>query len=74
MLRTKNLKLIRLSRGGDEPLYELYDMADEPVEVRNAFDDPAYRDRREDLRADLDAWWARQSGAYPDELKSYAKH
>ena len=42
-------------------------------EVRNAFDDPAYRDRREELRADLDAWWARQSTAYPDEIKSYTK-
>ena len=73
MLRTGNLKLIRLSRGDSEPLYELYDMRDEPVEVRNVFDDLAYQDRREELKAKLDAWWARQSTAYPDEIRSYAK-
>jgi len=73
MLRTGNLKLIRLSRGDNEPLYELYDMRDEPVEVRNVFDDLAYQDRREELKAELDAWWARQSAAYPDKIRSYAK-
>jgi arylsulfatase A-like enzyme len=73
MLRTDCLKLIRLSRGGSEPLYELYDMRDEPVEVRNVFDDPDYVDGREELRAELDAWWAGQCAAYPDEIRSYAK-
>jgi hypothetical protein len=72
MLRTDDLKLIRLSCGDSEPFYELYDMRDEPVEIRNVFDDSNYLDDREELRSELDAWWAKQSDAYPDELASYA--
>jgi arylsulfatase A-like enzyme len=73
MLRTADLKLIRLARGEDNPLYELYDMRHEPVEVRNVFERPAYQDKRETLQADLDTWSAGQSAAYPDEVRSYVK-
>jgi arylsulfatase A-like enzyme len=73
MLRAGDLKLIRLSRGDGEPLYELYDMRDEPVETRNVFDDPHYLEGREKLKEELDARWIKQCAAYPDEIRSYAK-
>jgi arylsulfatase A-like enzyme len=73
MLRTEDLKLVRLARRDGEPLYELYDMQDQPVEVRNAYSDPAYEGRRERLKADLDAWSICQCAAYPREVTSYAR-
>lgn len=73
MLRSDNLKLIRLSRGDGAPLYELYDLNDRVVDVRNVFDDPAYQSAKERLKAELDAWWAQQSEKYPSEVESYAK-
>jgi arylsulfatase A-like enzyme len=73
MLRVDDLKLIRLSRGDRGPLYELYDMRDEPAEIRNVFDDPAYQDERDGLKAELDAWWVKQCAEYPNETRSYAK-
>lgn len=73
MLRRDDLKLMRLARGEDEPLYELYDMNDEIVEVRNVFDDLAYCDIKGTLQAELDAWWHQQVARYPDEVLSYAK-
>ena len=32
---------------------ELYDLAEDPLQWRNLWDDPAYRKRRDDLLADL---------------------
>lgn len=73
MLRSDDLKMIRLARGDNEPLYELYDMNDGIVEVRNVFDDPEYQDAKRRLKAELDAWWTQQSEEYPDEIESYMK-
>jgi arylsulfatase A-like enzyme len=73
MLRSNELKLIRLSRGDDEPLYELYDMNDPIIEVHNRLDDPAYEDRKKRLRVKLDAWWRQQAVKYPQKLESYVK-
>ena len=47
------------SRGCQVPTYhgdegELYDLADDPLQRVNRWDDPAYRARRSDLLADLD--------------------
>jgi hypothetical protein len=72
MLRSDDLKLIRLSRGDDEPLYELYDMSDQ-IEVRNRFDDPAYEGGKKGSMVKLDAWWRQQAVKYPQTLESYAK-
>ena len=73
MLRRDDLKLMRLARGEDEPLYELYDMRDEIVEVRNVFDDLETCAIKGSLQAELDAWWRQQATRYPDEVRSYAK-
>ncbi|GLY71583.1 sulfatase family protein [Amycolatopsis taiwanensis] len=40
------------------PEWELYDMAADPHELRNVYDDPAYREIREDLKA---AMWREQA-------------
>ena len=58
-------------RGEGEPLYELYDLNDEPVEVRDVYDDLGYRARRDALVADLDAWYADQTAKYPQNPVSY---
>ena len=73
MLRGDHLKLARLARGDEEPLYELYDMDDEVVEVRNVLDDPAYQDGKRALQAELDAWWGLQAARYPAQVRSYVK-
>jgi arylsulfatase A-like enzyme len=73
MLRRDDLKLMRLGRGEEEPLYELYDMNDEIVEAHNVFDDPSYCDIKGVLRAELDAWSRQQAAKYPDEITSYTK-
>jgi arylsulfatase A-like enzyme len=61
MYRRDHLKLIRLARPDAEPLYELYDMRDEPLETKNVAEDPSYREARAELQARLDAWWAEQA-------------
>jgi arylsulfatase A-like enzyme len=73
MLRTDDLKLIRLARGEEPALYELYDMHDPMGEVRNVFDDPACRAKRNEMKERLDAWWAVQKQNYPREIKSFMK-
>ncbi|WP_228479354.1 sulfatase/phosphatase domain-containing protein [Microbacterium atlanticum] len=39
-----------------EPEWELYDLRDDPVEVRNVADDPAYAEVRADLEAKLEQY------------------
>ena len=38
------------------PAEELYDLAEDPDEMRNRIDDPAYRDELRRLRGELDRW------------------
>jgi arylsulfatase A-like enzyme len=71
MLRRDDIKLVRLAEGPLAAHYELYDMNDEVPEVRNVFEDPAYAAVRDALKADLDAWWAKQAARYPDPLIDY---
>ncbi|TAK26377.1 MAG: DUF229 domain-containing protein [Chloroflexota bacterium] len=49
----------------DDPLVEgeLYDLANDPGETRNRFDDPDVRDVRAGLEADLAAWSSAQAAA-----------
>jgi len=73
MLRKDNLKLIRLARAGEPALYELYDMNDDELEARNVFNDTAYRGKRDEMKEQLDSWWAIQKRNYPGEIKSFIK-
>ena len=71
MLRRDQMKLIRLAQGSTDALYELYDLNDRVIEVRNVFDDPGYAVLRDEMVADLDAWWREQAKKYPQELAHY---
>ncbi|MBN1400420.1 MAG: sulfatase-like hydrolase/transferase, partial [Anaerolineae bacterium] len=73
MLRRDHLKLIRLARGDEMPLYELYDLRHEPLEIRDVFADAAYRAERDALQRDLDAWWREQAARYPRNPVSYQR-
>jgi arylsulfatase A-like enzyme len=73
MCRREEMKLIRLAQGPKDALYELYDLRDEVVEVRNVFHDPDYRAVRDDLKARLDAWWRTQADRYPREIVHYRR-
>lgn len=73
MLRRDGLKLIRLARGPVDALYELYDLAAEPLETHDVYADPAYRAAGAALRADLDAWWRDQAAKYPAKVVSYVR-
>jgi len=65
MFRRDNMKLIRLAQGKAEAIYELYDMNDEVVEIRNVYDCPQYSDSRNELKNDLDKWYHQQAEKYP---------
>ncbi|MFP3895613.1 MAG: sulfatase [Anaerolineales bacterium] len=73
MCRRGEMKLIRLARGAEDALYELYDMRDEVVEVRNVFHDPGYGEVRGAIKARLDAWWREQADKYPREVVHYRR-
>ena len=53
-MRTLTTSQYKLHHYLDAPLGELYDLADDPGEVVNRYDDPAYASIRADLRALLD--------------------
>lgn len=73
MCRREEMKLIRLAQGPEDALYELYDLRDEVVEVRNVFRDSHYEEVRDDLKARLDAWWRKQADKYPPEIVHYRR-
>lgn len=73
MLRKDDLKLMRLARGDEEALYEMYDMKDEIVEVRNIYHDRAYKKEKDILKRQLDTWWALQGEKYPEKIISHHK-
>jgi arylsulfatase A-like enzyme len=50
-IRTRQLKLIHFYY--DIDAWELYDLAKDPLETRNVYDDPAYRKARRDLTSEL---------------------
>ena len=72
-IRTATMKYVRWY--GEEDFEELYDLANDPDELRNVVDDPAYADRRGQLSAEADQWWTSTGGrdlAYyeSDEFKN----
>jgi arylsulfatase A-like enzyme len=73
MIRKNNLKLMRLACGEDEAVYEMYDMNDEVVEVRNIYEDISYEKEKKILKKQLDSWWEDQSKKYPQRIISHYK-
>ena len=65
MYRKDNLKLCRLAIGEKEAVYEMFDMAERPVEMRNIFEEKKYRKEKENLKEKLDRWWQLQKEKYP---------
>jgi len=69
-VRTDEWKYVRYPHGDGGPdrhKAELYNLKDDPGELRNLIDDPACRDRREVLRQELRRLME-QAGALPDKM------
>lgn len=73
MLKSGSMKLIRLGCGEGEALYELYDLAADPAETQNRWEDAALAGIRSELRKKLDSWYLRQAKAYPKTLVRHNK-
>ena len=73
MVRKDNLKLMRLARGDQAPLYEFYDMDEEPCETRNLYQTSRCERQKRVMKAMLDSWWERQRDKYPKDVKSLLK-
>lgn len=58
MIRTRDWKLVHYL---DQPWGELYDLNDDPAELRNLWHDTAYRDVRSQLTSDLLNWRIRDT-------------
>ena len=54
MVRTPRYKLIREPRGAGG--YELYDLSNDPLEMRNLAADPAHAALVKQLAAEMEAW------------------
>jgi len=68
MLREGSLKIIRKAAKDRAAMYELYDLDPDPYETQNVYGHPAYREREQKLRDDIDSWWLKQSERYPEKL------
>ncbi len=68
MLRSGALKMIRKSVKYDTPVYELYDLAKDPLETQNVYGQAEYSNVGKKLRSDLDQWWEKEAKRYPMEL------
>jgi arylsulfatase A-like enzyme len=66
MVREPDWKLIARTEGFYS---ELYDLANDPGERKNLFEDPAYAGERNRLKAKLDAWFGALGCADPDMWK-----
>ncbi len=64
-VRTKNFKLIHFY--DDINQWELYDMQNDPKEMKNIYDDPAFAEVREELHAELKRL-QREFGDQPDRV------
>lgn len=67
-VRTERYKLIHFYNDVDE--WELYDLQEDPCELRNRYDDPAYAAVREEMHARLKELQAEAEDTDPDELQS----
>jgi len=67
MIRTERWKYIYRHAYGP---HELFDLAEDPGEERNLADDPAYAEKKEELHARMEAWFARYVVPALDGLKT----
>ncbi|MDH7571198.1 MAG: DUF4976 domain-containing protein, partial [Armatimonadota bacterium] len=63
-VRTPRYKLVLWSEAG-ERAGELYDLAEDPAELRNRYNDPALRDVQRELAERLAARWMEVDAAVP---------
>lgn len=63
MIRTMTHKLVKRSFGD----HELYDLEKDPLELHNCYNDPAYREIRQQLESRMLAWYIDTSDAVPFE-------
>ena len=61
MVRSLNHKLIRRTAGQDE----LYDLGNDPQELRNLIDEPGMRETKADLERAMLDWFMRTSDTVP---------
>ena len=66
-IRTERYKLIHFYNDVDE--WELYDLQEDPHELQNRYDDPAYAAVREEMHARLKELQAEADDTDPDELQ-----
>lgn len=64
-IRTADFKLIHFYNDVDE--WEMYDMVNDPNELNNVYDDPAYADKRQELMALLAETQKQYGDTDPDE-------
>ncbi|MEG0014066.1 MAG: sulfatase-like hydrolase/transferase [Cellulosilyticaceae bacterium] len=72
MMRKGKYKIIRLQRGKDEPLYELYDLEANEAETINIYE-TIEADTKNELKQGIDDWAKMQLECYPTEIVSYRK-
>ncbi|MHC1748680.1 MAG: sulfatase-like hydrolase/transferase [Cellulosilyticaceae bacterium] len=75
MMRNNQYKVIRLQRGDKEPLYEIYNLENDPQEMDNIENNPAAMSEevKQYLKQKLDQWAKRQLKEFPTEIISYRK-
>jgi choline-sulfatase len=61
MIRSLNHKFIRRTGGQDE----LYDLEDDPRELKNLIDDPGMQETKSDLESAMLDWFMRTSDTVP---------
>ena len=68
-VRTDEWKYIRYpdGQGGDQYIPELYDMKNDPLEMKNLAQKPEYADQCKELRAELDRL-IKVAGGWPDKM------
>jgi arylsulfatase A-like enzyme len=68
MLRSGSLKIVRKGMENSEPIYELYDFENDPLETQNVYGSSEYLDASIKLKIQLDSWWEKQAERYPSRL------
>lgn len=69
-LRTQRYKYVRYK---DDPIEQLFDMQEDPWEMRNLYDDPGHADTMTEHRTLLDEWEARLRPVEPSPVAGHAR-
>lgn len=67
MVREGDWKLIRLAKGPQDAVYELYQLKEDPDELDNRYEDESCLSVRKRLTELLEPWFARQYALYPEQ-------